>query len=700
MKRIQLIVCLFVLFALNMQAGQVSSPNGDIKVNFELKGSVPTYSVTFKGKTVVNPSRLGYYLDNGEDLLDGFTVLEEATSSFQETWVPVWGENKSIYNHYNQLVVSLHQAATDRYMNIAFRVYDEGFGLRYEFPQKGKLNYFVVKEERTEFAMTGDHIAYWIPGDYDTQEYEYTKCRMSEISKNLRQAVSDNLSQTIFSETGVQTSLQLKTDDGLYLNIHEAALVNYPAMHLNLDEKTNTFTSWLTPDATGKKGYLQTPFHSPWRTMIIVDDARKVLSSNLILNLNEPCKLTDTSWIHPTKYVGVWWEMISNKSEWAYTHDYPSVKLGETDYTKAKPSGKHGANNENVRRYIDFAAEHGFDQVLVEGWNIGWEDWSGNSKEYVFDFLTPYPDFDIKALNQYAHNKGVKLMMHHETSSSIMNYEKHMDRAYQLMKDYGYDAVKSGYVGNIIPRGEHHYSQIEINHYLNAIQRAADYHIMVNAHEAVRPTGLCRTYPNLVGNESARGTEYQAFGGTKVGHTAILPFTRLQGGPMDYTPGIFVTKLSEWSNNTSWARITLAGSLALYLTMYSPLQMAADLPENYEKFDDAFQFIRDVACDWDQSIYLEAEPADYITVARKAKGTDNWFIGGKCDENGHKTNIKLDFLDKGRKYDCTIYADAKDAHYETNPQAYTITKRVVKAGDVLKLTEAPGGGFAVSLIAK
>ena len=462
MKRIQLIVCLFVLFALNMQAGQVSSPNGDIKVNFELKGSVPTYSVTFKGKTVVNPSRLGYYLDNGEDLLDGFTVLEEATSSFQETWVPVWGENKSIYNHYNQLVVSLHQAATDRYMNIAFRVYDEGFGLRYEFPQKGKLNYFVVKEERTEFAMTGDHIAYWIPGDYDTQEYEYTKSRMSEISKNLRQAVSDNLSQTIFSETGVQTSLQLKTDDGLYLNIHEAALVNYPAMHLNLDEKTNTFTSWLTPDATGKKGYMQTPFHSPWRTMIIVDDARKVLSSNLILNLNEPCKLTDTSWIHPTKYVGVWWEMISNKSEWAYTHDYPSVKLGETDYAKAKPSGKHGANNENVRRYIDFAAEHGFDQVLVEGWNIGWEDWSGNSKEYVFDFLTPYPDFDIKALNQYAHNKGVKLMMHHETSSSIMNYEKHMDRAYQLMNDYGYDAVKSGYVGNIIPRGEHHYSVVPI----------------------------------------------------------------------------------------------------------------------------------------------------------------------------------------------------------------------------------------------
>ena len=675
MKRIQLIVCLFVLFALNMQAGQVSSPNGDIKVNFELKGSVPTYSVTFKGKTVVNPSRLGYYLDNGEDLLDGFTVLEEATSSFQETWVPVWGENKSIYNHYNQLVVSLHQAATDRYMNIAFRVYDEGFGLRYEFPQKGKLNYFVVKEERTEFAMTGDHIA--------------------EISKNLRQAVSDNLSQTIFSETGVQTSLQLKTDDGLYLNIHEAALVNYPAMHLNLDEKTNTFTSWLTPDATGKKGYMQTPFHSPWRTMIIVDDARKVLSSNLILNLNEPCKLTDTSWIHPTKYVGVWWEMISNKSEWAYTHDYPSVKLGETDYAKAKPSGKHGANNENVRRYIDFAAEHGFDQVLVEGWNIGWEDWSGNSKEYVFDFLTPYPDFDIKALNQYAHNKGVKLMMHHETSSSIMNYEKHMDRAYQLMNDYGYDAVKSGYVGNIIPRGEHHYSQIEINHYLNAIKRAADYHIMVNAHEAVRPTGLCRTYPNLVGNESARGTEYQAFGGTKVGHTAILPFTRLQGGPMDYTPGIFEMDCVNGSHCNS----TICGQLALYVTFYSPLQMAADFPENYEKHMDAFQFIKDVAVDWDKSIYLEAEPMEYITAARKAKGSDNWFLGCVTGADAHQSTVKLDFLDKGKTYTATIYKDAPDADYKTNPQAYVITTQKVTSKSVLKLNAVPGGGFAVSLIA-
>lgn len=695
MKRIQLIVCLFVLFALNMQAGQVSSPNGDIKVNFELKGSVPTYSVTFKGKTVVNPSRLGYYLDNGEDLLDGFTVLEEATSSFQETWVPVWGENKSIYNHYNQLVVSLHQAATDRYMNIAFRVYDEGFGLRYEFPQKGKLNYFVVKEERTEFAMTGDHIAYWIPGDYDTQEYEYTKSRMSEISKNLRQAVSDNLSQTIFSETGVQTSLQLKTDDGLYLNIHEAALVNYPAMHLNLDEKTNTFTSWLTPDATGKKGYMQTPFNSPWRTMIIVDDARKVLSSNLILNLNEPCKLTDTSWIHPTKYIGVWWEMISNKSEWAYTHDYPSVKLGETDYAKAKPSGKHGANNENVRRYIDFAAEHGFDQVLVEGWNIGWEDWSGNSKEYVFDFLTPYPDFDIKALNQYAHNKGVKLMMHHETSSSIMNYEKHMDRAYQLMNDYGYDAVKSGYVGNIIPRGEHHYSQIEINHYLNAIKRAADYHIMVNAHEAVRPTGLCRTYPNLVGNESARGTEYQAFGGTKVGHTAILPFTRLQGGPMDYTPGIFEMDCVNGSHCNS----TICGQLALYVTFYSPLQMAADFPENYEKHMDAFQFIKDVAVDWDKSIYLEAEPMEYITAARKAKGSDNWFLGCVTGAEAHQSTVKLDFLDKGKTYTATIYKDAPDADYKTNPQAYVITTQKVTNKSVLKLNAVPGGGFAVSLIA-
>ena len=580
-------------------------------------------------------------------------------------------------------------------MNLRFRVYDEGVGLRYEFPQEGsKLNYFVVKEECTEFALTGDHIAWWIPGDYDTQEYEYSRSRLSEIRPLFKKKVTDNASQTSFSETGVQTSLQLKTDDGLYINLHEAALVNYPAMHLNLDDKNMVFRSWLTPDAQGIKGYLQTPCQSPWRTIMITDDARKVLSSHLILNLNEPCKIKDTSWIHPTKYVGVWWEMISGKGDWAYTSQFPSVKLGITDYAKAKPSGRHSANNENVRRYIDFAAQHGFGGVLVEGWNIGWEDWFGNSKEYVFDFQTPYPDFDIKALNEYAHSKGVKLIMHHETSSSIMNYEKHMDQAYQLMKDYGYDAVKSGYVGNLIPRGEHHYSQIAINHYQHAIERAADYKIMVNAHEAVRPTGLCRTYPNLIGNESARGTEYQAFGGITPGHTAILPFTRLQGGPMDYTPGIFEMQCS----NGSRANSTIGGQLALYVTMYSPLQMAADFPENYEKHLDAFQFIKDVALDWDKSIYLEAEPMEYITAARKAKGSSSWFVGSVTGLKPHNSTLRLDFLDKGKTYVATVYADAPDADYKTNPQAYTITKGLVTAKSVLKLHSVAGGGYAISIV--
>ncbi len=693
MKYHSLLPLLLLVATLPIQASEVSSPDGSIRVNFELQGTVPTYSVTYQGKPIILPSRLGYDLDKKADLLDGFSLLNEERSTFDETWTPVWGENREIRNHYNELLVCLAQTAEDRYMNVRFRVYDDGFGLRYEFPQKGKLNYFVVSEERTEFAMTGDHTAWWIPGDYDTQEYNYTRSRLSEISRYLHDAVSQNLSQTLFSETGVQTSLQLKTDDGIYINLHEAALVNYPAMHLNLDPERLVFTSWLTPDALGKKGWLQTPLVSPWRTALITDDARKVLSSNLILNLNEPCKIEDTSWIHPVKYVGVWWEMISGKSEWAYTHDYPSVKLGLTDYAKATPSGKHGANNANVRRHIDFAADHGFDAVLVEGWNIGWEDWSGNTKEQVFDFLTPYPDFDIKALNDYAHSRGVKLIMHHETSSSVMNYEKYMDRAYQLMRDYGYDAVKSGYVGNIIPRGEHHYSQIEINHYQHAIERAADYHIMVNAHEAVRPTGLCRTWPNLIGNESARGTEYQAFGGLPPGHTAIIPFTRLQGGPMDYTPGIFEMECASGSHCNS----TICGQLALYVTLYSPLQMAADFPENYERFMDAFQFIKDVACDWDRSLYLEAEPMEYIVAARKAKGSGQWFIGGVTGMEPHASALKLDFLDPNRKYEATIYQDAKDADYLSNPQAYVISRKTVNSKTVLKLNAVPGGGFAVSL---
>ena len=691
-----MLMCLVCLgLAGRVHASEVTSPNGEMKLTFTLRDSKPYYSVSFRGKPVIKPSRLGYELHNAESLLEGFTQTGEKTSTFDETWTPVWGENKTIRNHYKELLVGLIQEKTGRVMNLRFRVYDEGVGLRYEFPQEGsKLNYFVVKEECTEFALTGDHIAWWIPGDYDTQEYEYSRSRLSEIRPLFKKKVTDNASQTSFSETGVQTSLQLKTDDGLYINLHEAALVNYPAMHLNLDDKNMVFRSWLTPDAQGIKGYLQTPCQSPWRTIMITDDARKVLSSHLILNLNEPCKIKDTSWIHPTKYVGVWWEMISGKGDWAYTSQFPSVKLGLTDYAKAKPSGRHSANNENVRRYIDFAAQHGFGGVLVEGWNIGWEDWFGNSKEYVFDFQTPYPDFDIKALNEYAHSKGVKLIMHHETSSSIMNYEKHMDQAYQLMKDYGYDAVKSGYVGNLIPRGEHHYSQIAINHYQHAIERAADYKIMVNAHEAVRPTGLCRTYPNLIGNESARGTEYQAFGGITPGHTAILPFTRLQGGPMDYTPGIFEMQCS----NGSRANSTIGGQLALYVTMYSPLQMAADFPENYEKHLDAFQFIKDVALDWDKSIYLEAEPMEYITAARKAKGSSSWFVGSVTGLKPHNSTLRLDFLDKGKTYVATGYADAPDADYKTNPQSYTITKGLVTAKSVLKLHSVAGGGYAISIV--
>jgi Glycoside hydrolase 97. len=662
------------------------SPDKEVKLNFAVNDGVAMYSLNFKGKPVIKWSKLGLELKEGESLLDGFEVKEVDSSYFHEVWQPVWGENKDIDNTYNELAVTLSQPKANREIVVRFRVYDCGVGFRYEFPLQKSLNYFVIKEERTQFAMTGDHYAFWIPGDYDTQEYNYKKSRLSEISKFFDAQVRDNASQEQFSKTGVQTSLQLKTDDGLYINLHEAALVNYSCMHLNLDEKNLVFESWLTPDAMGDKGYMQAPCKSPWRTIMVTDDAREILASNLILNLNEPCALEDVSWIKPVKYMGVWWEMITNKSSWSYTNDYPSVQLGVTDYSKSKPNGTHAANNENVKRYIDFAAEHGFDQLLVEGWNIGWEDWIGNSKDYVFDFVTPYPDFDIKMLNEYAHSKGIKLMMHHETSSSTRNYERHLDTAYALMNKFGYNSVKSGYVGDILPRGEHHYSQWINNHYLHAIKKAAEYKIMVNAHEAVRPTGLCRTYPNMIGNESACGTEYESFGGNTPDHTTILPFTRLQGGPMDYTPGIFETKLNKVNpNNNSWARTTLARQLALYVTMYSPLQMAADLPENYSKFMDAFQFIKDVAVDWEKSIYLEAEPGDYITVARKAKdnsqgiasnsGKERWFIGCTADENGHKSNISLDFLTKGKKYVCTIYADAKDAHYEHNPQAYTITKR-------------------------
>ena len=599
------------------------------------------------------------------------------------------------------MTVSLLQAKSNRNIKMCFRVYDDGVGFRYEFPQQKDLNYFIIKEEHTQFAMAGDHKAWWLPGDYDTQEQETQESKLSEIRSRFHDAVNwSNSSVAVFSDTGVQTALQMKSDDGLYINIHEAACINYPTMHLNLDDKNMVFESWLTPDATGLKGYMQTPCNTPWRTILVSDDARDMLSSHLILNLNEPCKIKDTSWIHPTKYVGVWWEMIVGENSWNYTDEFPSVQLGITDYSKAKPNGKHGATTANVKKYIDFAAENGIDQVLVEGWNIGWEDWFGHSKDYVFDFVTPYPDFDIDYLNKYAHEKGVKLMMHHETSSSTQNYERHLEAAFNLMNKYGYDAVKTGYVGDIIPRGDHHFSQSTNNHYMHVIEEAAKHHIMVNAHEAVRPTGLCRTYPNMIGNESARGTEYEAFGGSRPDHTVILPFTRLQGGPMDYTPGILETQLKTWSNNQNYVHTTLVGQLALYLTMYSPLQMVADLPENYKKYNDAFQFIKDVPCNWSRSIYLEAEPADYITVARQDKNSNDWYIGGKCDENGHKSVLKLDFLDKDYVYDCTIYADAKNADYKNNPKAYKITHRKVKKGDVLKLTMAPGGGFAISLEAR
>ncbi len=695
-----------------MAAAQtVKSPDGNVALTFTLSDNGrPTYEMTYKGRAVVKPSHLGLELAKDRhaskgkdetDLMDGFKITDTRVSSFDETWKPVWGETATIRNHYNELEVDLNQPSSDRNIIIRFRVYNDGMGLRYEFPQQKALNYFLIKEEHTQFAMAGDHTAWWLPGDYDTQEQETQQSKLSEIRARFNKAVNwDNSSVAVFSPTGVQTSLQMKSSDGLYINIHEAACVNYATMHLNLDDKNMVFESWLTPDATGLKGCMQTPCTTPWRTVMVSDDARDMLSSNLILNLNEPCKIEDTSWIHPTKYCGVWWEMIVGKSTWNYTDEYPSVKLDLIDWTKAKPNGRHAANTAKVKQYIDFAAANGLQQVLVEGWNVGWEDWANMWKADVFDFVTPYPDFDIKYLNDYAHSKGVKLMMHHETSSSVTNYERHLPAAFALMNKYGYDAVKGGYVGDIIPRGDHHFSQAMNDHYLYVVKEAAKHHIMVNAHEATRPTGLCRTYPNLIGNESARGTEYEAFGGSRPDHTVVLPFTRLQGGPMDYTPGILETQLKTWSDNPNYVHTTLVGQLALYVTMYSPLQMVADLPENYAKYMDAFQFIKDVACNWDDSRYLEAEPGDYITVARKAKGTDNWFIGGKCDENGHKSVVKLDFLDKGKKYDCTIYADAKDASFDKNPKSYTITKKTVKRGDVLKLAEAPGGGFAVSLMAR
>ena len=682
-------------------AQQIKSPEGNFIMEFSLlKDGTPTYSLKYKNKEVIKPSTLGLELKNDKkSLLNDFVVVDSKTSTFDETWQPVWGEVNKIRNHYNELAVTLNQKETDRKIIIRFRLFADGLGFRYEFPAQKNLTYFIVKEEKTQFAMTGDHTAFWIPGDYDTQEYDYTESKLSEIRGLSEKAYTANVSQKSFSTTGVQTSLMMKSADGLYINLHEAALINYSCMHLNLDDKNMIFESWLTPDANGDKGNLQAPNTSPWRTIIVSDDAREILASKMTLNLNDPSKIEDTSWIKPVKYIGVWWEMITGKSSWAYTNELSSIQLGVTDYTKVKPNGTHAANTAHVKDYIDFASKHGFDAVLVEGWNEGWEDWFGNSKDYVFDFVTPYPDFDVKGIHAYAKAKGVKMIMHHETSGSVRNYERHMDKAYQFMNDNGYNAVKSGYVGAILPNGENHYNQWTINHYQYALEKAAEYKIMVNAHEAVRPTGISRTYPNLIGNESARGTEYQAFGGSKANHVTVLPFTRLIGGPMDYTPGIFEMDISKLNpDNKSHVNSTIANQLALYLTMYSPLQMAADLIEHYNQFPDAFQFIKDVAIDWDQSNYLEAEPGHYITVARKAKGTNNWFVGNVNGETSRTSNINFDFLEKGKKYTATIYADAKDAHYKTNPQAYTIRKMTVTNKSKLSQLSAPGGGYAISII--
>lgn len=699
----KLIFAFFFLLAIctTSIAQQIKSPEGNFIMEFSLlKDGTPTYSLNYKNKEVIKPSKLGLELKNDKkSLLNDFVVVDRKTSTFDETWQPVWGEVNKIRNHYNELAVTLNQKETDRKIIIRFRLFADGLGFRYEFPAQKNLTYFIVKEEKTQFAMTGDHTAFWIPGDYDTQEYDYTQSKLSKIRELSEKAYTANVSQKSFSTTGVQTSLMMKSADGLYINLHEAALINYSCMHLNLDDKNMIFESWLTPDANGDKGNLQAPNNSPWRTIIVSDDAREILASKMTLNLNDPSKIEDTSWIKPVKYIGVWWEMITGKSSWAYTNELSSIQLGVTDYKKVKPNGTHAANTAHVKDYIDFASKHGFDAVLVEGWNEGWEDWFGNSKDYVFDFVTPYPDFDVKGIHAYAKAKGVKMIMHHETSGSVRNYERHMDKAYQFMNDNGYNAVKSGYVGAILPNGENHYNQWAINHYQYALEKAAEYKIMVNAHEAVRPTGISRTYPNLIGNESARGTEYQAFGGSKANHVTVLPFTRLIGGPMDYTPGIFEMDVSKLNpDNKSHVNSTIANQLALYVTMYSPLQMAADLIEHYNQFPDAFQFIKDVAIDWDDSKYLEAEPGEYITVARKAKGTNNWFLGNVNGNNSRTSTINFDFLEKGKKYTATVYADAKDANYKTNPQAYTIKKIKVTNKSKLSQLSAPGGGYAISIM--
>ena len=710
---------------------KVESPSLNLTAYFDLQDGRPVYWLLHKGDTVIRPSFLGLQLrgehsrgnfnnykeesnsnsgltgeagltsNSVSGLMNGFVLTGSERYSHDDTWQPVWGEERNIRNRYNEMLITLKQPAKNRSIQICFRLYDDGLGFRYIFPQQPNLNYFVIEEELTEFAMPGDITAYWIPGDYDTQEYEYTRCKLSEIRGIQENTSKANLSTTNFSTTGVQTPVLLKTNSGLWLNIHEAALIDYSCMHLNLDESTMTFTSWLTPDIDGTKGHIQTDAVSPWRVIMVGETAKDILASRIVLNLNDPCKIEDTSWIKPMKYVGVWWEMIAGMRDWSYTWDFPSIHIGKTDYSKAKPHGRHGATTENVKKYIDFAARYGFDGVLVEGWNVGWEDWFGNEKDFVYDFVTPYPDFDVEGIHDYAKSKGVKMIMHHETSGAIRNYERWLDTAYQFMKKYEYPAVKSGYVGNILPIGEHHYSQFMNNHYQYCLEKAAKYHIMVNAHEAVRPTGICRTWPNLIGNESAQGTEYQAFGGSAPNHTTMLPFTRLIGGPMDYTPGIFENDIHKLNpNSNSWCNTTLCNQLSLYVTLYSPLQMAADLPETYERFRDAFQFIVDVPVEWDEPYYLEAEPYEYVTIARKQKDVDAWFVGSTNGYDPRTSVLDLSFLPAGQKFTATVYADAKDAHYRTNPQAYTITTKTVTSKTKLKLFEAAGGGYAVKIVPK
>lgn len=697
---------LSLLLALTISIGSagaqevLKSPNGNLTLTFHLgsKGE-PMYRLDYGDKPVVRDSHLGFFLKDHEDgdLVSAFEQQGDAVrSTFDETWTPVWGEVSTIRNHYNEMLIRLRQRENGREMDLRFRLFDDGMGLRYEFPDQDRLIYFTVKEEATEFAMAGDHTAFWIPGDYDTQEYNVTECRLSEIRSRYDEAHIHNASQQDFSKTGVQTPLQLKADNGLYINIHEAALIDFPALNLELDDKAMVFHAHLTPDAQGSKGHVQTAFNTPWRTIIVSDDARDILASKLIYNLNEPCKIEDTSWIKPMKYMGVWWEMITGKSTWAYTDDLHSVHLDRTDYSKVKPNGRHGATTANVKRFIDFASAHGMDGLLVEGWNVGWEDWFGHQKDYVFDFVTPYPDFDIEEIHRYAKEKGIKMLMHHETSSSIRNYERHLDAAFDLMKKYDYPGVKTGYVGDIVPYGEYHYGQWLVNHYLYVVKKAAERQIMINAHESVHMTGLSRTYPNLLSQESAKGQEFQT-GGNPANHLTLLPFTRLIGGPMDYTPGILMMDLSRLNpDNHNVVRTTVCNQLGSYLTMYTPLQMAADLPEHYEERMDAFEFIERVPVDWSDSKYLEAEPGRYVTVARKDKDSEDWYIGSVSGVD-RTTKISLDFLTPGKKYAAKVWQDGKKAHYLTNQYDYTITEQKVSSKSTLTLHEVEGGGFAVIL---